>query len=51
MTAPKTLLTEKDCSEYFPISGGAICTTKKNGGCLIKGNCETLTIEEICNTD
>lgn len=44
-------MTEKECSEYFQTSNGTICTTKKNGGCIIKGTCETLTIEEICTVD
>ncbi|CAD8208460.1 unnamed protein product [Paramecium pentaurelia] len=48
-TAPTTLTTEAQCVSYFTPSLGT-CTTKKDGGCTIKGSCTTANFE-ACKTD
>ncbi|CAD8210801.1 unnamed protein product [Paramecium pentaurelia] len=49
-TAPLTLQTEAQCVAYFTPSVGT-CTTKKDGGCTVKGACTVANVAAACTTD
>ncbi|CAD8214584.1 unnamed protein product [Paramecium octaurelia] len=49
-TAPTSLTTEAQCVAYFTPSVG-ICTTKKDGGCTLKGACTSANVATACTTD
>ncbi|CAD8210128.1 unnamed protein product [Paramecium octaurelia] len=49
-TAPTSLTTEAQCIAYFTPSVGT-CTTKKEGGCTLKGACTSANVAAACITD
>lgn len=37
--------------KYYQPEDGSTCTSKLNGGCIIKGDCTTLKIDTLCTKD
>ncbi|CAD8206661.1 unnamed protein product [Paramecium pentaurelia] len=50
-TAPKTLVSESQCLQYFTPKSGVTCNTQQGGGCIERSTCSAAKGEAACNTD